>query len=1115
MATGQEQLQAGIFALESNRALLGDAITDEALASLRARFATPLASPPTVAVQALKQVSILFLDVVGSTTLSQHLDPEDIHAVMDGALTRCSAIVETYGGKVLQYAGDSLLAVFGADEVREDDAERAVRAGLALLEEGRHQGEQIEREHGQKGFDLRVGLHTGSVLLGGGVDAEGSIRGIAVNIAARMEQTAAAGTMRISRDTYRHVRGLFDVQAQPAMSVKGLDEPVATYLVVRAKPRAFRVGARGVEGVQTRMIGRSDELDRLRDAFKTVHREGRLIAVAVVGEAGVGKSRLLHEFQEWTDSQTEPRVVVEVRATPQTLTQPYGLLRDIVAARLRIGDGDSRVQARQKIEQGIEPLFLAEDGEDLAQAHAHLLGQLIGVDFSDSRHIDGIRGDGKQIRDRGFHAAARMFRRVAANADAPILLLIEDLHWSDEGSLDFLAHLARVGQDVPMLIVGMTRPMLFERSSFWPGKADAQRIELGALDERSSSLLTDELLKKLPEIPAALRALITDGAEGNPFYMEELVNMLVDRGAIEAGPDRWTLHVEKLLATQVPQTLTAVLQARLDGLMPAEKLAMQQASAIGFVFWDQTLAAIDSRAPEEMLHVTQRGMVVPHQDAGFEGVREYAFSHQVLHHVTYDTVLKRLRQGYHAKAAAWLARLTGARANDFLGVAAEHFERAGDAPNACEYFARAAVHAAGRYAHAAVLGYAGRALALLGADPASEAMMMRWRLLDVRERTLDLQGRRTEQHADIDALHHLAEALDDDTRRAEVAWRRSDFALRTADFRAMESAAREAMALAQRAGAVALGLRAQQRLAVALSMLGDPVAGRAIAADNLAAARALGLRGAEALALSALASITNEQEDWMGTLDALQQKVVVERELGNRRAACTTLINLGSAWLELGERSQARRHLQEGLRLARDVGDRATECYPLLRLSVLALRDGDATAALEQALSALEIAVAMRDALLEANALCRVGDAHLALGRHDAAAASFERAHDTAVALTHVRRHDAAAGLARVALARGVMPQSLPPVQGLIDHLAAGGTLQGTDSRVIRLTCHLVLARSGDARAADTLAEAHAELVARAAGITDTALRESFLGNIPEHCDIVAAWNSRESVRPT
>ena len=217
MATGQEQLQAGILALESNRALLGDAITDEALASLRARFATPLASPPTVAVQALKQVSILFLDVVGSTTLSQHLDPEDIHAVMDGTLTRCSAIVETYGGKVLQYAGDSLLAVFGADEVREDDAERAVRAGLALLEEGRHQGEQIEREHGQKGFDLRVGLHTGSVLLGGGVDAEGSIRGIAVNIAARMEQTAAAGTMRISRDTYRHVRGLFDVQAQPAM----------------------------------------------------------------------------------------------------------------------------------------------------------------------------------------------------------------------------------------------------------------------------------------------------------------------------------------------------------------------------------------------------------------------------------------------------------------------------------------------------------------------------------------------------------------------------------------------------------------------------------------------------------------------------------------------------------------------------------------------------------------------------------------------------------------------------------------------------------------------------------------------------------------------------------
>ena len=1112
MATEQDQLLAGIAALESQRLVLGDAVTDSALASLRAKLASLQATqPPAAPAQTLKQVTILFLDVVGSTALSQHLGPEDIHAVMDRTLARCSAIVEHHRGKVLQYAGDSMLAVFGADEVREDDPERAVLAGLALLEEGREHGAWVEREYGQPDFDLRVGLHTGSVLLGGGVDAEGSIRGIAVSIAARMEQGTRAGTLRISRDTYRHVRGLFDVEAQPPMAVKGIDEPVVTYLVARARPRTFRVGARGVEGVETRMVGRTAELASLQDAFGTVTQGGGLLVVAVIGEAGVGKSRLLHELGHWIRAQPSPFTVFRGRATPQTQGQPYDLLRDIVARWLQIRDGDSLADARRKIEEGLVPLLEPDGGEDWARAHAHILGQLIGIDFGDSRHVEGIRADGKQIRDRGFHAAAQMFRRVAAEAQAPIVLMLEDLHWADDGSLDFLAHLARANRDVPMLMLGLTRPALFERRADWPGGAVMRRIALAPLDDAASSQLAGELLKKLPEIPAALQSLVTGGAEGNPFYMEELVNMLVDQGAIEAGPQRWTLHVDKLRDTLVPQTLTAVLQARLDSLSPSEKLALQQAAVIGFVFWDQALTAIDERAPDAMQQVTQRAMVVPHRDAGFEGVREYAFSHQVLHHVTYDTVLKRLRRSYHAKAGAWLAGLSGARANDFLALAAEHFEQAGDSTNACEYFARAAAHAAARYAHEAVLGHVGRALALIGADDSADAFALRWRLLDVRERTFDLQGRRAEQQADSDALQRIGDALDDDARRAEVAWRRSDFGLRTADFRVMESAARDAMALAERAGAVVIGLRAQQRLAVALSVLGDPAAGRAIAEDNLAAARRLGLRSAEALALSGIAAIANEQEDWMGSLGALRQKLAVEQEIGNQRSACTTLINLGSAWLELGERVHSRRHLHDGLALARAVGDRATECYPLLRLSVLALREGDAAKALAEAQSALGIAVAMHDALLEANALCRVGDAELGLGAHEAASAAFERAHTIAVALGHVRRHDAAAGLARVALARGVAPLSLPPVQQLVDHLDAGGTLQGTDSRVIRLTCHLALARTGDPRAAAMLTEAHAELQARAAGITDTALRDGFLDDIPEHRDIVVAWNGRPS----
>jgi class 3 adenylate cyclase len=308
VSTEQQQLEAVIDGLEAQRALLGNVLVDAALAPLRARLTALADAQPHARAgpeQTLKQVSVLFLDIVGSTRLAQHLDPEDIHDVMDGALTRCTHIVEAHRGKVLQYAGDSLLAAFGAVDAQEDDAERAVRTGLALLEEGRRQGEQVLREHGHAGFDVRGGLHTGEVLLGGGVDAEHSIRGMSVNIAARMEQTAPAGALRISHDTYRHVRGVFDVAPQPPIQVKGRDEPIVTYLVLRAKPRAFRVATRGIEGVETRMVGRDAELEQLQDLFKRLYRQGELTAVTVVADAGVGKSRLLYEFENWAEARAE------------------------------------------------------------------------------------------------------------------------------------------------------------------------------------------------------------------------------------------------------------------------------------------------------------------------------------------------------------------------------------------------------------------------------------------------------------------------------------------------------------------------------------------------------------------------------------------------------------------------------------------------------------------------------------------------------------------------------------------------------------------------------------------------------------------------------------------
>ena len=838
MASELQQLEATIQGLESQRALLGEAVVDAALGPLRSRLATLRAAgadaPPA---PALRQLSILFMDAVGSTALAAHLDAEEVAAVMNGVLARATAVVEAHRGKVLEYAGDSVLAVFGADRAAEDDPERAVRCGLALLALGRTLATEVQAAHGHAGFGLRVGIHSGGVLIGSGVDDDVSIRGGAVNIAARMEQAAPPGGLRISHDTFAQVRGLFDVEPQPPLQAKGVDAPLATYLVLGARPRAFRVATRGIEGVETRMVGRGAELQVLQAAFHRVAAPGAgLQRVLVLGEAGVGKSRLLYEFDAWADARAERFCALQARATPQSPSQPHALLRDLFAWRFGILDGDGMEEARRKLETQLVPLFL-DEGARAAEAHAHLLGQLIGLDYRRSPHVVHIVDDARQIRQRGFHAAAQALRRIAVQGGAPLVVRLDDLHWADDASLDFIDHLETTSRDVPLLLLMFSRPTLLERRRVPDGLV---RIDLAPLDRPASRDLADELLKKLPQVPAALRELVTGGTDGNPFYMEELVKMLVDQGAIRTG-ERWSVDAGTLLALKVPPTLTGVLQSRLDGLPPSERRALQLASVIGLRFREKTLAHVDPGAAGQLPALQRRELVA--REAAPDGAGEYVFRHQLLHQVTYDTLLKADRREAHGRAAQWLAAQTGASARALLATAAEHYAKAGDAANAAEYYARAAAHHAGTFANEQALACTAHALALAAPGDAD----LHWRLLATRERTLDLLARRGAQLEDIESLLALADALppgaEGDARRAEAAWRRCDIADRTGDWPCAEREARRAIELAERVGADDIALRAMQRLAQALADRGDPAAGIAIAEAGLVRAKALGLAG--------------------------------------------------------------------------------------------------------------------------------------------------------------------------------------------------------------------------------------------------------------------------------
>ena len=607
-----------------------------------------------------RQVTVLFLDITGSTLMTRQLDPEDVLEVMDTVLRRFSQIVTAQGGRVLQYAGDSVLAAFGAERALEDDPERAVHAGLDLLAAAREHAVLVQREHGLAGFGIRVGIHTGEVLLGGGVDDDGTIRGYTVNIAARLEQSAPAGAVRISQETWRQVRGVFEAEAQPPLQVKGQDEPLLTYLVSGVRPRAFRALGRGVDGLETAFVGRQDELASLLGAFERTATGGGLQAVTLLAEAGLGKSRLLHEFQLGLDASERSCWLLRGRAQPASQHQPYGLLRDVLAWRLQIADSDRADAARERLVQGLLPFFAA-DGDAAALSQAELLGQLIGMDFSASPRLAAMLRDARLLRDGALAAFATWLQRLAASDGSSVVLLLDDLQWADDASLDLLEQV-RTRTELPLLLVLAARPTLLERRPNWgQGWERHQAVTLAPLPAAGRRALLQSLLQRVDDVPPALLTLIDDQAEGNPYYAEELVQMLIDVGVIDnsvsdPGAERWHVRPERLAAAHVPGTLVGVLQARLDALAANERRAIQAASIVGPVFWDDALQSLDHGATDMLPELQRKAMVQARAESAFEGTCEEAFNHHLLHQVTYDTLLKAERRAGHAQAAQWLAR---------------------------------------------------------------------------------------------------------------------------------------------------------------------------------------------------------------------------------------------------------------------------------------------------------------------------------------------------------------------------------------------------------------------------------------------------------------------------
>ncbi len=858
-----------------------------------------------------KIVTVLFADFAGFTAYAGNRDAEDVHETMRLLWSRLDPVINAHDGRVEKHMGDAVLALFGEKPEREDGPAQAVRAGLAMQDCLR----QLPAGAAEGELRLRVGIHTGLVILEPAVaDGEFKATGDTLNLASRLQQQAPAGGVVISHETFRMVYGLFDMQAMPPLTVKGKAEPVQAYVVSRAKPRSVARQLRDIEGVSSEMVGRKAELERLQATFRSVLEDNESHVVTVLGDAGIGKSRLLQEFQRWAELVPQHFWFFFGQANAEMPSLPFALMRDVFAGRCEIQDNDSPETARQKLEAGLLELVArsadatAWPGQEPRQM-AHFIGQLLGLDFSASPYIQHLLSDPEQIRQRAFHYLKQFFaamsRGTPPTAEGPtvrgVLLVMEDIHWSDAGSLDLIDHLARECEQVPLMILCLARPSLLEKRPAWgEGLPGHTRLQLDSLSKRESRILVDTILRKAREVPATLRELIVEGAEGNPFYIEEIVRMLVDQKVILPGANDWRIEPQRLAAISVPPTLAGVLQARLNGLSPVEYAVLQRASVVGRVFWDRALehmstareaaggspnAALERAMPraeiqEALASLRRKDLVFQREASAFAGANEFLFKHELLRNATYDTLLKKRRREYHGQVAAWLVQESGSRSAEFAGQVAHHLEAAGRTAEAADWYGRAGLQARAGYEPATAIAYMRKALEL-APDERTERSL-KW--LEVLGESLCAQAQFAEAADVCDQMRKLAESVGDLLGQAR-AWNTLAFVQeRKADNRASVEAAKRAEELARRAGED----------------------------GNTELIRAMHCRG---WALYRLA-------EWQTVLELARQTQELCEQSGDRHGLAISLKLQGVVCLQRGEYASAERLFLQGLELCREFGDR-------------------------------------------------------------------------------------------------------------------------------------------------------------------------------------------------
>ncbi len=925
-----------------------------------------------------KLATVLFVDLVDSTSLVTRADPEVVRRRVQRYFERVSHCITTHGGIVEKFAGDAVMAAFGIPRAHEDDAERAVRAALSILD-AVHELE----------LEARIGVESGEVVAD---DSDSTFAtGEAVNVAARLQQAAEPGQLLIGPGAHRLTLGLVEAEDVGPIDLKGLDQQVWAWRALSATARADRPRTQ-----RAPLVGRDSELDLLQNTYERALRDRRAHLFTVYGDPGVGKSRLADEFSQVLEGAT----VLSGRSLPYGEGVTYWPLAEMVKCAAGIVDDDPLDVAIEKLRSFCEDEVVAD-----------LLGLASGV-------LEAVQAERSQ---QEIAWAAREWAQRLAQ-EQPLVLIFEDIHWAEEPLLELIEHLVTWVREAPLLVISLARPELLDIRPGWGGgRVRATAIELEPLGDSESEQLVDALIEG--SLSAEERREVLAKTEGNPLYLEETVRMLAEDGAEGIG--------------RIPDTLQALIAARIDRLAPDAKALLQRAAVIGRTFWE---GAVERLSPElesleePLADLRLREFVLDEERSSIRGEKAYKFKHVLIREVAYGGLSKSARAEHHARFAEWLKERAG---EELLEIRAFHLDRAtallaeldGAAPvelqrEAAEALAEAGLRAFAREANRTARQHFVRAVEL---EP---TLRRRYLAARAADRLSDLPAVSREME---EVLATAIQEGDGWTQGRALVTLAEAAVLREADVSAAEEMIENALAVLEPDDHTGR-YRALRARATIAWMRGDLAKEEQVMLEALELARATEHKGFESEAADELASVYLARLELDRAAPLIEQAILLAEESGSAEArgralrfagqlhlqrreldeaetaleaAREHLAEAGAAWMlgrtlnfaawtarHKGDLARAERLFRESIRILAPLEDRATLCETQRSLAELLLAQGRVDEAERFALASRET-VGPHDLSSLATTTMALGLVRAAQGQDGEAEELLRQAYDT------------------------------------------------------------------------------------------------------------------------